>query len=72
MKTKSKYDTDKYNNLTVEQYIRIKLDMIKKAQDNPMNNMFGNMQVLLTIEQMFKGDLAELLRHTVTNKELLK
>ena len=69
---KEKYDSDRYNNLTVKQYIQIKLKMIQDAKENPNNNIFGNIQVLLTIEQMFNGDLAELCRHEIINMEDLK
>jgi len=65
----NRYDQERYNNLTVKQYIEIKLEMIKEAKKNPINNAFGNMQVLLTIEKMFNGDLEELRRHTIVRKE---
>lgn len=65
----AKYDNEKYNNLTVKEYISIKLDLISKAKKNPNNNIFGNIQVLLTIEKMFVGDLAELLRHEIKEIE---
>ena len=64
-----KYDSDKYNNLTVEQYIQIKLDLVRQAKKRPMNNLFGNMQVLVVIERMLEGDLAELMRHTVIDEK---
>jgi hypothetical protein len=70
--TMEKFDSDKYNNLTVKQYIEIKLKMIKEAKKNPINHMLGAVVYLETIQQMFEGDLQELLRHTKIDKESLK
>lgn len=60
-------ESEKYEKLTAREYINIKLKMIESAKNNPVNSMFVGEKgifALILIEQMFRGDLAEIQRHT--------